>query len=182
MHRCKHRRQQFRNSQFLVFMFPKFVLLHIRFFENHIALITFDTIVSIKFVSSKWLFVTESFLTLIALANAQNNSRNKQLVLWFKVFIMHRWKQIKILQGLRVAQAAVTERWPWKDEKSLENQFFFLGGKKREDWTMVITMAKLRMAHASRLGHKERKRERKQWPASHPQKPTGSTVGDHNFF
>ena len=29
----------------------------------------------------------------------------------------------RILQGLRVAQAAVTERWPQKVQKTLENQF-----------------------------------------------------------
>ena len=28
----------------------------------------------------------------------------------------------EILQGLRVAQAAVTERWPWKEEKTAENK------------------------------------------------------------
>ena len=32
----------------------------------------------------------------------------------------------RILQGLRVAQAAVTERWPKKVEKSLENKIFFV--------------------------------------------------------
>ena len=28
-----------------------------------------------------------------------------------------------ILQGLGVAQVAVTERWPWKEEKTAKNQF-----------------------------------------------------------
>ena len=35
----------------------------------------------------------------------------------------------KILQGLRVAQAAVTERWPWKAEKRPKNRFFFVKNK-----------------------------------------------------
>ena len=41
----------------------------------------------------------------------------------------------EILQGLRVAQAAVTKRWPLKVEKTLENQFFNLmvGGKDITD-------------------------------------------------
>ena len=34
-------------------------------------------------------------------------------------------KRERILQGLGVAQAAVTERWPWKEEKTPENQLFF---------------------------------------------------------
>ena len=33
-------------------------------------------------------------------------------------------KTSKILQGLGVAQAAVSERWPRKEEKTLENHFF----------------------------------------------------------
>ena len=33
--------------------------------------------------------------------------------------------KVPILQGLRVAQAAVTKRWPQKVEKSLENMIFF---------------------------------------------------------
>ena len=35
-------------------------------------------------------------------------------------------KPSKILQGLRVAQAAVTERWPEKAEKTSEKSPFFL--------------------------------------------------------
>ena len=31
----------------------------------------------------------------------------------------------EILRGLGVAQATVTERWPWKKEKTAENQIFF---------------------------------------------------------
>ena len=30
------------------------------------------------------------------------------------------------LQGLRVAQAAVTEHWPYKEEKTPESQHFFV--------------------------------------------------------
>ena len=32
---------------------------------------------------------------------------------------------LKILQGIGEAQAAVTERWPLKEEKMRENHFFF---------------------------------------------------------
>ena len=38
-------------------------------------------------------------------------------------------KYRKILQGLYVAQAAVTKRWPKKVQKSLENHFFFVEKK-----------------------------------------------------
>ena len=40
------------------------------------------------------------------------------------------YKKIKILQGLGVAKAAVTERWPWKEEKTPDNQGFFFVKRK----------------------------------------------------
>ena len=48
-------------------MFPKFMVLHESFFEDHIALITFETVVSIELVSLKRHLVAQSFLALITL-------------------------------------------------------------------------------------------------------------------
>ena len=111
-----------------------------------------------------------------------------ELTLWCRVNCRthehrHFERILRILQGLRVAQAAVTERWPSRKigrkwpfflhisssyakilgEKLFRTREILQSGSKAKDEEkrekerkrerkLVITMAKLRMPHASRLG------------------------------
>ena len=47
-----------------------------------------------------------------------------------------------ILQGLGLAQAAVTDCWPWKQEKTPENKLFFITKKNKKNCIYLLVMPK----------------------------------------
>ena len=71
---------------------------------------------------------------------------------------MQAYLQYKILQGLGVAQAAVTELWPWEEEKRPKVSFLFV--KKNESYN--ISSREFPQSGQKQDGEK-RKKEEKKW-------------------